>query len=165
MAATALDTFDVDATLLQTRLPQVGMGGSSDVLTSARVTSIIEDAAAEVCGVLVAAGLPVSDIAGDTASIAYRQVQRLICDMAIPLVVRAIQGHSPAIAAAVEQMETRARERLARVERNPAILGYDSDNDVSPGVYTTVSEHASLSDTNPVVERAWQLRDGQGPVW
>lgn len=157
MTAAALQTFGVTRALLNAKIPQVSLEGTNDVLTADYVTEIIESAAAEVCGTILSAGLPLDTIAADSASVAYRLAQSLIVDLCRVNVLLAVRGHGGRNGDAMEKLEAAAYRRLARIQANPSLLGFDAANgDWSPGGYTTVSEYNSSSDSAPVVNRRWQ---------
>lgn len=162
MTATALQTFGVDAVELQSLLPQIGMEGTDDLLTTARISQIVDGAAARVCGVLVAAGLVPADIAADTASSAYARCRELIIHLSLPGVMRAVVGAAPADVIADRAS---AIADLDAIRDNAALLGFDSDTSIDPAAWTTTSAYADLADTNPVVYRRWADHDGDGPKW
>jgi len=153
MTATALQTFGVNSTILSAYLPQVGFEGADDLMTLARVTQLVEDSSSEVCGYLVAAGIDVATLAADTSSGAYKLVQRVIVRQCIPLVLLAVG----ASVEAVEASETRAAETLARLLKNPALLGYDEPAGQTPCAWTATDDFAALPASHPSVAREWAL--------
>lgn len=167
MASTTLQTFGVDGDVIRAALAQLPTGGSTDVITTARLTELIEQAAAEVCGVLLAAGLTPADIAAEPASVGYIQCRRIISAIVVPSVMRSSQGFGFAVSQDIKDAEASARALLDRIEANPTLLGWDAQSDTSPSVWTTTSEYAALPSTSNAVRRQWQLPPSgrPGPEW
>lgn len=165
MASTTLQTFGVDGDVIRAALAQLPTGGATDVITTARLTELIEQAAAEVCGVLLAAGLTPSDIAAEPASIGYIQCRRLISALTVPSVMRSSQGFGFAVSQDVKDAEDAARKLLDRIEANPTLLGWDAQPDTSPSVWTTTANYAAAPATS--TRRQWQqpTSGGPGPEW
>lgn len=155
MTAATIQTFGATTTI-QSRLPQADMEGTGDLLTTAVLAQFVNEAAAEVCGVLLSCGIVPADIAAETTSVAYYQCQRLVVDLAVPSIMRALNGLGIGVQGDIEQAETRARARLERIESNPTLLGWDTDTDVAPGAYSTVTEYDALGDSHEAVKRVWQ---------
>lgn len=167
MAASTIQTFGVDYVALQAHLPQIGMVGTDDPLTTARLAQLVNEAAAEVCSMLLGAGITPSGVAAETTSVAYYQCQRLVIALTLPSLMRAVSGVGFGASADIEAAETRARTLLARIEANPTMLGWDSDTDDTPGAWSSTSEYSDLATTSPQRLREWGLRtDGSpGPEW
>lgn len=166
MAGSPLQTFGLNADAITSRLPQLTAGGATDVLDSDAVTAIIADAASEVCGVLLAAGISPADVAADTASVGYAHCRRITMLLAMPAVMRAIQGMGFGVSADIDAAETRARAALERIEKNPTMLGFDDESSDQPAAWSSTSDYASLASTNPAVRREWQTpSDGTGGPW
>lgn len=165
MASTTLQTFGVDGDAIRAVLAQLPTGGSTDVITTARLTELIEQAAAEVCGVLLAAGLTPADIAAEPTSVGYVQCRRLVSALTVPSVMRSSQGFGFAVSQDVRDAEESARKLLDRIEANPTLLGWDAQPDTSPGVWTTTSNYAGTSAA--VTRREWQQPTSgrPGPEW
>jgi len=162
MTATALQTFGVTSTILSAYLPQVGFEGADDLLTTARVTQLVEDAAAEVCGYLVAAGVDVTALAADTSSAAYKLVQRVTVRYTLPLIMRAVGMAAEAILASEEGAE----KAMARLIANPALLGYDTATNGDTYAWSRAQDFSDLADTHPAVARQWAVgTDGTGYRW
>lgn len=167
MASTTLQTFGVDGDVIRAALAQLPTGGATDVITTARLTELIEQAAAEVCGVLLAAGIAPADVNAEPASIGYIQCRRLVSALTVPSVMRSSQGFGFAVSQDVKDAEGSARELMKRIEANPTLLGFDAAADTSPGVWTTTSNYSALPSTNASVRREWQQPTSgrPGPEW
>lgn len=159
-------TFDVDADLLATYLPQVGMEGTGDVLTTARVNDHIAGAASEVNASLLSIGFVPGDIAADTDSVAYIQAQRAVCFLALPDVLRAV-GVTPQGEGALEALRERGLAMLKRWERRPLSLGWDSDDSFVPRARTTtqILDLDAADTTTDQARRLWDSDDDHDVSW
>lgn len=140
----AVEVYGVDQTHVQSYLPQLAVGANSP-LTSDRFTEVVEGAAARVNGILSAAGFSSSDIAGDTASDAYRNCQRLVVIVAAPDLLFA--SHHTAAIDEVERLHELANGELDRLRRDPvATTGYTADTTRAP-MSGTSTNYRSLTTT------------------
>lgn len=133
-------TYGVDADMIESYLPQYSLGGvSTDVVTTARLANIVGYCAARVNGVLLRAGMAPADIAADTDSAAYLNLQGLVVQLAIPRVLRALVGAGTGdMSAVLEGLEEQASNALTAFVRDPASIGWDEDTDITPQAVTTV---------------------------
>lgn len=121
-------TYGVDADVIQTYLPGIPIDANA-LLTSARLTTLISHAAAQVNGVLLSAGFTPSDIAADTSTVGYLNCQRLVAVLTLPNIFEAMQ--MSAVPANVKAVLDRAHKDLAMVETHPTRLGF-ADNTIAP---------------------------------
>lgn len=121
-------TFGVTPTYLQAQLPQIGMEGAEDVLTSARLTILINDAAAVWCGMLAASGLDPDAINDATDTVPYILCRQGVGALVIAEVIRAISGFGAGadVDTAIQRERARADAILARIARIPPLLGAET---------------------------------------
>jgi len=161
-------TYGVTSTILQSYLPQVGLEGSDDLWTSARVTNAVAHASAKVNASILTAGITPSDIAADTDSVGYLNCQRLVAIHTLDIIIRGVAGYGAGVQDVLGSLVTDAREELRRIELEPSRLGWDDDTDTSPGVWTTVQGITTTDtdgNTTAVAERRWQDTDDRKVVW
>lgn len=155
----ALVTFGVDADVLSVYLPQVSLGGSDDLYTTARITTLVGHKAAYVGGVLRDIGLdPASMTAGEDD---YTAAQRLVALLVSAAILGGIRNLDRDGVQAKESLEAEARAALAALRTNPGELGAD---DASHGTqaWTTVSR---LSNTPSVRENRRKYDADGGYTW
>ena len=146
----AVEVFGVTSTHFASYLPQVEVQDTGTPLTDARLTEVIEGAAAQVGAAVVAAwGDVVAEIALDTASTAYRNCQYCTVVLATPHVVEA--AHHLIDGDAFDRLEERARELRAQLFKDPAkVIGYVPATDglpASASVATSTRDLALPTDT------------------
>lgn len=133
----AVEVYGVDATFVAAYLPQVTVTATGP-LTSARLTELIEGAAAIYNGRLIArfgAGTPAT-IGADATTDAYRNAQNGIITLATPQILMAAHHLAADVLAAQEA----ASELLDLIDHDPiAATGYTSDESYSPGVATSTA--------------------------
>ena len=140
----AVTVYGVDTTQVQAYLPQLAVGTDSP-LTTARLTEVVEGAAARVNGVIRAAGFDPAVIAADTTTDAYRNCQRIVVVVAAPDLLFA--SHHTAAMDEVERLAELANTELDRLRRDPvAALGYTDDSTRTPNT-TTSTSYRSLDTT------------------
>ena len=155
----AVEVYGVDTTHVQSYLPQLSVGSTSP-LTTARLTAVVEGAAARVNGILSAAGFSSSDIAADTTTDAYRNCQRLVVIVAAPDLLFA--SHHTAAIDEVERLHELANTELDRLRRDPvATTGYTADSSRTPNT-TTSTSHRGL-DTTTATARTRRFFDSRRP--
>ena len=154
----AVQVYAVDATHVAAYLPQLAVGTDSP-LTSARLTEVVEGAAARVNGVIRAVGFVPGDIAADTTTDAYRMCQRLVVVVAAPDLLFA--SHHTAAMDEVERLTELANTELDRLRRDPAILGDISDSSRTPNT-TTSTSYRNL-DTTTATARSRFFFDSRRP--
>lgn len=123
----ALQTFGVVAATIKADLPQVNVT-TNGPLTSDRLTVLINQTGAEVCGVVDACyGNGTSDAigadAGATYPVAYNNCARILVVLVRPRVLRA--AHHVGDPAVLEDAELQAENLRKRLARNPqAEIGF-----------------------------------------
>lgn len=152
-------TFGVDQTYVQTFLPQVVID-SVGPLTPTRLTSIIRRGAAQLQAVIETAygAGAAADIAalGSTDS-AYESCQGLILDLCAPSILRA--AHHLDAEGELDRYDALRDEALKRLRMDPrAAIGYQTPDDVSPGVFTS-TDGLGL-DTTAAARRIRRRFDG-----
>jgi hypothetical protein len=126
-----VEVFGVTATHFAAYLPQVEILASGAPLTDARLSEVVEGAAASVAAAIVAAwGDVVATIAADAASTAYRNCQYCTVVLATPHVVEA--AHHLIDGEAFDRLEERARDLRAQLFKDPSrVIGYAPALDVA----------------------------------
>ena len=155
-------TYGTTAAVLQSYLPQVGLEGSDDLFTSARVTNAVAHASAKVNASFLAAGITPADIEADTDSVGYLNAQRLVTILTLDIIIRGVAGYGAGIQDVLGALVADAREELRRIELEPARLGWDDATSLSPGVWTTVE---TVTTDTAVTTRRWQDTDTTKVVW
>lgn len=164
MAYQAVQTFDVDVTLLKSYLPQINMGGTLDVYTSARTTTAISHAASRVNAAYIAGGADIDAIAADTASVAYAQAQRLVCLLTVTQVMFGISGLGIGVEDALRDMREEARNTLAQLSIRPEEIGVGSEN-LSPEVSSNIPNTPSTDNSAITSGRKWQSSPNKPVRW
>lgn len=142
-------TFGVVAATVAAYMPSIPVGSSGELLTDARITTLIGHASAELNGVLIRAGLSPGDIDDDATTVAYLQCQRIVCGLVIrDMVTGLTTGYAPAEANALAEW---AEEMLAAIATSPTVLGV-ADATIGPRVTTTVSSRVITTDTRTFTE-------------
>lgn len=133
----ALQTFGVTATTVAADLPQVNVASNAPI-TSARLTTLINQSGAEVCGLVDAYyGAGTSDSiggdAGATYPVPYANCTRILLVLLRPRVYRA--AHHTLDPAIIEDAEAEAEALRKRLAKNPvAEIGLVSPGSDSPGL-------------------------------
>tara|TARA_R100000808_G_scaffold3903_1_gene13269 strand:- start:838 stop:1326 length:489 start_codon:yes stop_codon:yes gene_type:complete len=129
----ANQTFGVTTTEVQAYCPQISFG-SSDAITSARLTVLINHGASRLNGVMIAAGLSPDTIAGDATSTAYLNAQQIIIGLMLPHIYKALTLNSDP---AAEEMSAWSEAMISAILTTPEILGA-SDATLASTAKTTV---------------------------
>lgn len=149
-------TYGVDAGVIQTYLPGIPIDANA-LLTSARLTTLIAHAAAQVNGVLLSAGFVPSDIAADATTVGYLNCQRLVAVLTLPAVLDALQ--MSAVPAQIKALLDRAHKDLAMVETHPTRLGF-ADNTIAPAASSHIDILGLPTDAaSRDKRRAWTTHD------
>jgi hypothetical protein len=142
----AVEVFGVDAAHFAAYLPHVDVGDGS-VVTSARLTEILEGAAARLAGYLTSTygASAAAEIALGTASVAYRNCQRCVVTLAAPDVLLA--AHHASTSDFTAQINDRAEALIVALRR-------DADSEIgwrpggaqsNPGAVATSTQSLGLS--------------------
>jgi hypothetical protein len=157
----AIQTFGVNETILTSYLPQVDIATDAPN-TPTRVTEIIEGESAYFASIVVFAyGSDItSDFASDSASLVYRNCQRIIVILALPIVLQA------AFMGSDQVYQTALLERNALIKRlvtNPQMeIGYALETPASIGqTYSSVKGLGlALDDDSASMRRRYDGRAG-----
>ena len=146
-------TFGVTLEIIKTYLPQLQLGGTFDLFTSARIDVAISHAASRVCGVYLAAGVDLEELEADTTSIAYLQAQRLLCLIVVPQIIGGQSGLGIGVEDVVRDCRDEARDIINRLQSKPA--EFAAGDTLSPQVISTVP-----SSPTTLPARRWQNATG-----
>lgn len=150
-----------DEDVLQSYLPQISLGGTLDVYTSARVTTAIDHAASRVCAVYASAGMDLAAINADTTSIAYVQAQRLVCLIAVPQIIGGISGLGIGVEDTVRDYRDEARDIISRLQARPEDMAAGGSAAATSQVYATSTD--TTNSTTPA--RQWQSTASRPVRW
>ena len=156
-----LYTFGVTKDVLQAYLPQINLGGTLDVYTSARVTTAIAHAASRVCAVYASAGIDLEAMDANTTSIAYMQAQRLVCLIAVPQIIGGISGLGIGVEDTVRDYRDEARDIISRLQSRPEDMAAGGSAAATSQVYSTTSD--ASNNTTPA--RQWQSTASRPVRW
>lgn len=156
-----LYTFGATKDVLQAYLPQINLGGSLDVYTSARVTTAIAHAASRVCAVYASAGIDLEDLSSKTTSIAYMQAQRLVCLIAVPQIIGGISGLGIGVEDTIRDYRDEARDIITRLQTRPEDMAAGGSAAAVSQVYSTTAD--STNNTAPA--RQWQSTASRPVRW
>lgn len=153
----ALQTFGVVEATIKADLPQVTVTANGP-LTASRLTTLIQQTGAEVCGVVDAFyGAGTADAIGNDAGgsypVAYNNCARILVVLVRPRVLRA--AHHVGDPAVLEDAETQAESLRKRLARNPqAEIGYSAGTAGDSGPSTVRTSTAAL-EIDPDAETSW----------
>lgn len=153
MTYATVQTFGVDADVLQAYLPQIGLEGSGDLLTSARLDVLIEHAAAEVCGILGASGLSPSSINDEPGTVPYLVCQRAVAWLAIPSILIGVTGIGAGVEQTISAQITRAKDEVKRLAHIPPVIGAETGTAPSgraSGLQTLPADATATNPANPI---------------
>lgn len=139
----AVEVYATTSTEVLSYWPQLAVGANSPV-TSTVLTLLIKNAAAQLNGVLLRAGISPADLAADTASNHYQNAQAWVAQKAGISALYA--SHHGTLPADVEGLVELVAAELEAILRDPLRLGYTLDSSISPST-TTSTSHRSLTTT------------------
>lgn len=151
---TAVNTFGVNATTLRPFLAQYNLGGSgANLLTDARITEVVTQAAAPVCAAYITSGADLTTVAADSTSIAYQQARHLITIRTVILLAFSLGGLGVGQEDALQDLRDEYRAAMAALRAQPEQLGGGAEpsalsnvptvDDVATGAYAPRQKWAS----------------------
>lgn len=155
MAYATVQTFGVDVDVLQAYLPQIGLEGTGDLITEAKLTTLIQHAAAEVCGILGASGLDPSAINDEPGTVPYLVCQRAVAWLAIPSILIGITGIGAGVEQTISNQITRAKDEVKRLSVVPPVIGAETGTAPSGRATGLQTLPADATSTNPVNPIRW----------
>lgn len=147
--SSTLQTFGVDKDALQPFLAQINMG-TGTLLTDARITEVVKQAAASVCAAYVAAGVDVAELASTSTSIGYSQARHLITIRAVVLLAFSVGGLGIGMEDALQDLRDEYRASIAALQAAPAAMADDSTD-----LPSTVPSTAQIDASSWTTTRRW----------
>ena len=162
----AVEIFGVTEAVVEANLPMLIIdSGTGTLLTTARLTILLDSAAARINGLIdgaFGAGTCTS-IALDTATVEYANAKRLVLAALIPSLLRAAH-HPPAISADIQGLIADYTAQIDMLISDPArALGRVNDETSVSAVRTRVAS-LGLDTTTTSVNRARRSFDGRNPL-
>ena len=162
----AVQTYGVTESLVEAHLPMIIIdSGAGTLLTSARLTILLNSAAARVCALIdgaFGAGASVS-IASDATSIEYNNAQRLVLAALLPDVLRAAH-HPPAIGGEISELVEDYEAQIQHLINDPArALGLTNDATSVSALRSRVLA-LGLDTTDKTKTRARRQFDGRNSL-
>lgn len=127
-------TYAVSATEINAYMPQISIGGASDAITSAQLTTLIGHSAARLNGILISSGLDPTSINADTGSVAYLNAQQITIGLVLRHLMSGLTIGSQATIAT--ELAAWAEAMISALIDKPDLLGAE-DTSLSPEVKTT----------------------------
>jgi len=162
----AVQTFGVTESLIEARSPMIKIDSATGtLLTSARLTILIDSAAARVNALIDGAfGSGAStDIATDATTIAYNNAQRLVIAAVIPDVLRSSQ-HAPAVEAEIAGLVEDCHAQLQLAISDPVRALGLADDPTSVSALRSRVASLGLDTTTTSTVRARREFDGRNAL-
>ena len=162
----AVQTFGVTESIVEAHLPMLLIDtGTGTLLTSARLTILLDTAAARVNGLIDGAfGAGTSTtIATDTASVEFGNAKRLVLAALLPDVLRAAH-HPPAVGADIQGLIDDYNAQLEELISDPARAVGRVDDDTSVSAVRTRVAALGLDTTDTEKLRSRRQFDGRNAL-